>query len=95
MNALFVAIKPQNISLAQLLPGFNMSVSLSFSLSLSLSLSPRLGRLAADADAHLLLGGIHRNLPVASQHAGSTIVLHMTRVSRITPDHTMSERPWP
>ena len=43
MNALFVAIKPQNISLAQLLPGFNMSVSLSFSLSLSLSLSPRLG----------------------------------------------------
>ena len=43
MNALFVAIKPQNISLAQMLPGFNMSVSLSFSLSLSLSLSPRLG----------------------------------------------------
>lgn len=43
MNALFVAIKPQNISLAQLLPGFNMSVSLSFSLILSLSLSPRLG----------------------------------------------------
>ena len=37
MNALFVAIKPQNISLAQLLPGFDMSVSLSFS-SLSRSL---------------------------------------------------------
>ena len=94
MNALFVAIKPQNISLAQLLPGFNMSVSLSFSLILSLSLAlSTVGRLAADA--HLVLGGIHRNLPVASQHAGSTIVLHMTRVSRITPDHTMSERPWP
>ena len=48
MNALFVAIKPQNISLAQLLPGFNMSVSLSFSLILSLALST-VGRLAADA----------------------------------------------
>ena len=78
--------------LAQLLPAFKMSVSLSFSLILSLALST-VGRLAADA--HLILGGIHRNLPVAIQHAGSTIVLHMTRVSRITPDHTMSERPWP
>ena len=57
-------------------PNVYLALFLAPTLSLSLSLSlSAVGLLAADA--HLIFG-ILRNLPVASQHAGSKIVLHLT-----------------